>query len=389
MHRTWFIIILFSLCTGLTAQSLKDLTFGADNTFDVVTWNIERFAKDGQTTADSVEKIIQALDAEIIALQEISDTFLFNKMIKNLADYDWFYDPGWYGGLAYVYKSTVIEVLDLYEIYTDETYWHPLPRAPLILEVKFRGTKYVIINNHFKCCGDGFLDTDDNGDEEKRRLDASVLIKYHIDNYLSGENVILIGDLNDLINDLPEHNVFQSFINDPENYLMADMAIAEGSESGWSYPNWPSHIDHIIITNELFESFGKDSSEVRTIEIDDYFAGGFWEYDETISDHRPVAMKLQPSFSEVSGKKDLILLDILNIYPNPSRNNIRIAFHLLPQVGVIEINNPSGQVVDRLQVRSGQTTISHSTDQLSPGIYFVKLISGTEVKAIGKFIKLK
>ena len=39
-----------------------------------MTWNIEWFPKNGQTTVDSVSTIIQALDMDLYAFQEISDT---------------------------------------------------------------------------------------------------------------------------------------------------------------------------------------------------------------------------------------------------------------------------------------------------------------------------
>ena len=81
-------------------------------------------------------------------------------------------------------------------------------------------------------------------------------------------------------------------LNDTENYLFADMDIAQGTSSGWSYPTWPSHIDHILITNELFDEFENNSSDIQTIKIDDYFEGGWSAYDQNVSDHRPVALKL-------------------------------------------------------------------------------------------------
>ena len=389
MRKSWYVFILLAISSGLSAQSLKDLSFGAENTFDVVTWNIEWFAKNGQTTADTVEKIIRALDAEILALQEISDTFLFKLMIDKLDNYDWFYDPGYHGGLAYVYKSDVIEVLDFYEIYTDEIYWRPLPRAPLVLEIMYRQSKYIFINNHFKCCGNGILNINDDGDEEKRRLDASMHIKYYIDTYFPDDRVILLGDMNDLVTDSEENNVFQSFIDDSGNYLVADMAIAEGSQSGWSYPSWPSHLDHMIITNELFESFGRDSSVIQTIKIEDYFSGGFSEYDATVTDHRPVAMKLQTSSSEVNGEDNLILQDILNIYPNPSRDKIKITFNPLPQNGIIEIYNLGGQMIEKIIISSGQTSVTWDPADLRQGIYPVKLTSVSEIKAVGKLVIIK
>ena len=47
-------------CISLTAQSIEDISFGTETTLDIVTWNIERFPKNGQTTIDYVIEIIDA-----------------------------------------------------------------------------------------------------------------------------------------------------------------------------------------------------------------------------------------------------------------------------------------------------------------------------------------
>jgi len=151
------------------------------------------------------------------------------------------------------------------------------------------GENYFIINNHFKCCGDGIIDFDDTSDEENRRYTAINLIKEYIDNNFSDNNVIVLGDLNDNIAEAPPNNVFQDVLNDSTHYRFADFEIAQGNSSEWSFPNWPSHLDHILITNEMFN--GLNNSEVQTIKIDEYLDGGWNEYDQNISDHRPVAIK--------------------------------------------------------------------------------------------------
>ena len=116
------------------------------------------------------------------------------------------------------------------------------------------------------------------------------LLKAYIDENLSNEKVIVLGDLNDDISEPYQNNVFQDVLNDSDNYQFGDLIIAQGNSSDWSFPNWPSHLDHILITNELFNEL--DSIEVKTIKIDDYVSGGWTEYDQNISDHRPVAMKI-------------------------------------------------------------------------------------------------
>ena len=277
---------------NLFSQDLEDLDFGTDSTFEILTWNIEWFPKNGQATVGYVTEIIEALDVDVLAIQEVDNTNMFDQMIDELTQYEGYYESSWFAGLAYIYKPDVIEINDLYEIYTTSPYWSPFPRSPMVMDMNFMGENIIIINNHFKCCGDGYLDSDDSGDEETRRYIASNLLKDYVDTNFQNHNVIILGDLNDILTDNPENNVFQMILNDTENYLFADMDIAQGTSSGWSYPTWPSHIDHILITNELFDEFENNSSDIQTIKIDDYFDGGWYAYDQNVSDHRPVALKL-------------------------------------------------------------------------------------------------
>jgi endonuclease/exonuclease/phosphatase family metal-dependent hydrolase len=293
------IIALLLVGSVLFARDLNDLSFGEEATFEVITWNIEWFPKNGQTTVDYVSQIIESLDVDLIAMQELDDTLMFNQMIDNLDNYIGYYQSGWFAGLAYIYNSNTIEINDIYEIYTTYEYWNAFPRSPMVMDLNFNGENIFVINNHYKCCGDEILDFGNEDDEEYRRYLANELLKEYIDLNLANEKVILVGDLNDVLTDDLENNVFQMILNDADNYLFADLEIAQGNSENWSYPWWPSHIDHILITNELFDDFNNANSDIQTIKIDDYLDGGFDEYYENISDHRPVALKLNfnPSFT--------------------------------------------------------------------------------------------
>ena len=293
--KIYYILIYctaFIMITNLSGQDLEDLNFGSDSTLEILSWNIEWFPKNGQTTVNYVTAIIQALDVDVLAIQEVDNTNMFDQMLDELTQYGGYYESAWFAGLAYIYKTDVIDINDIYEIYTTSPYWSPFPRSPMVMDMNFMGENIIIINNHFKCCGDGYLDIDDSGDEETRRYIASNLLKEYVDTYFPNYNVIILGDLNDILIDDSDNNVFQIILDDPENYLFADMDIAQGSSSGWSYPTWPSHIDHILITNELFDELENYSSDIQTIKIDEYLNGGWSEYDQNVSDHRPVALKL-------------------------------------------------------------------------------------------------
>ena len=281
-------ILLFIFVSIAFLQDFDDLYFGTENELDIITWNIEWFPKNGEITVEYVTEIIEALDVDIIAMQELDNINSFNQMMNDLDQYEGYYESGWFAGLAYIYNTETISINEIYEIYTTSPYWSPFPRSPMVMDMDFMGENYIIINNHFKCCGDDYLDLSDDDDEETRRYTASNLLKGYVDNYFPDSNVIILGDLNDNLTDNVNNNVFQEILNDTDNYLFADFEIAQGNSSGWSYPNWPSHLDHILITDELFDDF----SLVEVIRIDDFMDGGFSEYDQTVSDHRPVAIKL-------------------------------------------------------------------------------------------------
>ena len=319
------IFLLLISAQLLNGQSLEDLDFGTDSTFEVVSWNIEWFPKNGQVTADSVKTIIQSLAADVYALQEIDDTTLLKQVVSTIPGYSCYFKSTYYGGLAYVYNTNTVQVNEKYEIYTSQPFWNTFPRSPQVLELTFNNEDYVILNNHFKCCGDGTLNTNDPNDEEMRRLSAVTLLKQYIDSLFIDERVIIVGDLNDILTDPTANNVFNSFLNNSD-YLFVDFPIALGSSSNFSYPSWPSHLDHILISNELFADFSKPNSWLSCIRIDDYMSS--WNaYDNNISDHRPIGLRLQvdPVISntlEMEPKvKDLIkVMDVLGRETKPKKN---------------------------------------------------------------------
>jgi len=273
---------------------------GTDSTLEVATWNIEHFAKSGEVTTDLVIQAIEAMDADIIAMQEIESYQDFQRVKSGLVGRDGYKASSAYGdlNLAYIYKTDgPLEVESIYEILTDES--RALPRRPLVLEGTFNGLPLVIINNHYKCCGNGSLNEDNDWDEETRRRDASLLLESYIDTHYADRRVILVGDLNDEITDDPNHptdpgdNVFANFLARPDRFRFVDMAIAEGSSFGWSFPGYPSHIDHILITSELFADFDGSDTEVQVAPLYAFVSGGFGGYDRNISDHLPVVLKLK------------------------------------------------------------------------------------------------
>jgi exonuclease III len=371
----------------LSAQNLQDLSFGTDSTFEVITWNIEWFPKNGTTTVDSVRKALESLDADIIACQEIGDTNVWKQMIATLPDYETVFETNYYTGLAYLYKPSSVQVLDYYEIYHTQPFWKNFPRAPKVLEVRVQGEDFIIINNHLKCCGDGNLSYGVINDEENRRYEAMNLIKDYIDINFPTKNVIVVGDLNDELTDDESDNVFQNIMGDIFNYKFADMNIAEGLSFNWSYPSWPSHLDHILITNELFDEFSSSSAVIETIKIENFLQGGFNYYDSNMSDHRPVGLKFDIN-SNTSATKSQLAKANLNIYPNPATNQFSITFEKNIKNGFLEIFSVDGRCVKSLMLLNNQSLVDVNINDLTNGIYYVK-VSSESGEIVGKLMVIE
>lgn len=386
--RTRIVIYLLLVGLSTSGQTIEDLTFGTDSTFEVITWNIEWFPKNGQVTVDYVIDIIEALDVDLLAIQEVDDITEFEQMMENLISYDGYLESAWFAGLAYIYKPSIIQINDIYEIYTTSPYWSPFPRSPMVMDLNYENERIIVINNHFKCCGDGILDLSNPDDEETRRYYASNLLKEYIDIHFPNENVIVLGDLNDILSDSPQNNVFQLILDDVENYLFTDYEIAMGDNSEWSYPTWPSHLDHILITNELFDDFENDSSVISTIKIDEYLTGGWWEYDENISDHRPVGLKLD--MNSTLGFTDLTLTTPhFSNYPNPFYSKTTFSLKFPNDSMNIEILNMHGQRVFSEKIPIGETSMVWNAEEFPNGVYLAKLKSKNNVLATLKLILIK
>ena len=293
-------LIVFIILPFLTKAQNNYLNFGTSNTLDIVTWNLEWFPKNGNITIDSLKSIIEKIDADVYAFQEIDNIGSFNILKNKLLGYSGLVKNTSNLNLAFLYKNS-ITIDSSYSILDDYDYVFA-GRTPFVLEINYNGMNFNLFNNHFKCCGDGVLDLGDSSDEENRRLQAMNYLKNYIDNN-NYSNAIILGDLNDLIEDNIYDNVFISIINDSLNWKIVDDHIPNQITSNWSFPNWPSHLDHIFLSNSLFPLINDQQVDVKTIRVDNYFQT-FYQYDNTISDHLPVGLRLNVNLSNFDEIKD-------------------------------------------------------------------------------------
>ena len=262
---------------------------GDEGTLDIITWNTENFPQTNMSSQYVLE-IVDSLNVDIIALQEIVGADEFQDLVDILNPGGWVgfragdnfgsYEEN-YQELAYLINTQSIDILfNPYEILTSYANTLFAYRAPYVLEFIYKQQHIKLINIHYK--------SDWNGDFSAIRLQASEKLYEYINTNDPDTKVIVLGDYNDLLID--NDNVFELFLNDNTNYLFADYAIAQGDLYYWSYPAWPSHIDHILITNELFNNI----IDTQTILLGHSEYTNTGVYENNVSDHRPIGIKLNP-----------------------------------------------------------------------------------------------
>tara|TARA_Y100001970_G_scaffold128521_1_gene158688 strand:- start:70 stop:975 length:906 start_codon:yes stop_codon:yes gene_type:complete len=296
LNNIWkiiFLVFLSSCASDSVVDSENDSSSNSNN-LDIITWNIEHYPKHSNTN-NYLESIINNLDGvDIIALQEIESSTHISDLANSL-DGSWIsfrHENSDWGELSYLINIETITFQEPYSILNEYQYYFAY-RPPYVLEFNYNNQDFVLINVHYKCCGDGNLDEQDSQDEEYRRLQASIYLDNYISTNFGNSNVIIAGDFNDSLDDSASDNVFNIFLDSSE-YLFADlsMALEENYWEYWSFPNWPSHLDHILITSELFDEYEKSSSTCTTLVFDNSFNNGWLGYDMYISDHRPVHLSL-------------------------------------------------------------------------------------------------
>jgi|TARA_Y100000294_G_scaffold95481_1_gene88834 exonuclease III len=283
----WFIISCASPAEqndeyDSSTSKLPDLNLV--NGVEIVTWNIEFFPKAGQRTIDSVAMIIRNINADIYCLQEITNETVFNQLDEKLDNYSSIYSTATeYLNLAILYKNDVMTFRNQSSILTDYSYEFA-SRPPLRAEFIFTADtsiEFTLINIHLKCCDDGFT---------RRKASAELLHDYISESMTNGViNQIVVGDWNDDISDNSSVNSFNMFLSDTDNFKFMTWDLANSTSNVYdSYPSYSSFIDHILVSQDLFDE--AETGDVQTIRLGDYISG----YDEIISDHRPVVWRFTP-----------------------------------------------------------------------------------------------
>jgi len=290
--RLFFVSFLFTLhaCVEQINDPPKDdnaddsvlvKAVGQSNTFEIMTWNIENFPLVGSKTINHVKTLIRNLDVDLIAVQEIGSISSFNTLLDSLPGWSGILSEdtysSWYQKTGFLFKSDLISMTNVQNIFDGDNDWYAFPRPPLAVYVKIRdgsGIKFDfnLIVLHLKAFGDE--------ESRLRRLAACEdLEEYMNDEIEAGADpdFIVLGDWNDNVNDPQNSNVFNVFLENQEQYRF----LTKNLGGQFSYIN-SSLIDHILITTDTNTEFGQGTTRVL------YLDEEFRPYPSEVSDHRPV-----------------------------------------------------------------------------------------------------
>ncbi|KEO71979.1 chitobiase/beta-hexosaminidase C-terminal domain-containing protein [Anditalea andensis] len=299
-------------------------TKGKENTFDVVSWNIEWFGSSTSFQGPSnvnlqlqnVKTIIEDLDADVYAFQEITDLDKFYELAEALPEYRGFHssavsqvgDFSEAQKLTYLYKTTTVDSIssrvllqgvdvNLLTGYpsTRDRFWAS-GRLPFLFDIKTKingvAENITLVNVHTRSNGGG--ESAANPRYAMRKYDVNVM-KDSLDLYYSNVPLIILGDFND---DLDETVADQSaatvntsktsfidYINDSLNYTPATISLSNAGLR--TFIAFENVIDHMIISNEIKDKWLPGSERV-VIPFD-----LVQNYANTTSDHLPIKVRFE------------------------------------------------------------------------------------------------
>lgn len=243
----------------------------------MVSWNIEHFPLTDQTE-DAVVELIGDMQPDLIGVQEIQDRDAFEDLVDRLDDYEGIVgERGYFTRVGLLYRSSSVDLVESEDLFVDDAY--TFPRSVLAASFDVLGaaepTALTMAVVHLKAFGDA--------QSVARRRAAVEDLRDWVDDRRSDDRgqIVIVGDWNDRLTDDEEDNVFIPLSEDEAQAQFLTMDAAEAGHS--SYVPFPSLIDHILATDEVFDALDYQNTEV--LYLDQTWSS---TYEDTVSDHRPV-----------------------------------------------------------------------------------------------------
>lgn len=266
-----------------------------DGILETVTWNVEWYghtsrgpSDEALQTSNAVE-VLDSLEADLYALQEVFDNDALQNIVSKMAEYrgftsDYNTSPSFSQQTAFIYNTNTIDSLSSGLITEGQNSgdWAG-GRFPMFFEFNYSFQNTTIPIYAVVIHAEAFADQESY---DSRREAAQSLYNFLINNKADA-NIILLGDYNDDIDISTFENnetPYQPFVDDSQNFQIATAPLSQNNES--SIIGFDEMIDHITLSNELFNLY-VDGSEDVFMEVQDFIT----DYENTTTDHFPVVSR--------------------------------------------------------------------------------------------------
>lgn len=388
--KKFYISALCFICSFLVSAQIPKV--GTDQTFNLLTWNIEWFgdASNGPSNETlqftNVKNAILGMQPDIMTVAEIADVSVFAQLVAQLPNYDYVlssYSLTQKTGV--IYRTDKFQVRNSYAILGNQNYDFA-SRPPLLIQfdnLNFQSefSQFYVISIHLKAFADE--------SSYNRRKNASAHLRTYINQNLSSSYVIIAGDWNDDLNysiynqwETP----FKNFLDDSLNFKFVTQPLTQKGERSTVY--YSTMIDHILVSNEWFPFFTTQSSQV--IRLNNWITS----YGSTTSDHYPVAGLFQWKKSSTTVSEEKPFQADLKIFPNPANPGTTISWNATSTTYQLEIVNILGQMVWKNSGHSEQGKTmsirwdgqSAQSNFLSSGWYGIRLTTGNQTQMKSFFL---
>lgn len=391
---TYQLLPRFTEDVGVEEVTFPGDDISKDQTLDVVTWNVEWFGDAGNGPEDdelqlrNAITVVETIDADIYALQEISSPNRFNALVDSLEGYGGFLaNFSQTQETAYLFKRSTIDslagvTLSPSDGFTQSNWANG--RYPLLFRfmANINGEQQEIytFNIHAKAFGDQ--------SSYNQRVNASAELKEYLDRNYRNDNVIFLGDYNDEI-------LTSTFTGNPSPYKNFDddseytIVTKNLEESGFASHSSGSFISHITFTSELSDDYFEGTERVEN----PFYVGS---YLSTTSDHFPVWMRF--AFGTLTSNDDELLetpttVSLNQNYPNPFNPSTIISYTLDSSTNVkLNVYDITGRKVATLvngRQTAGAQEVRFDASSLASGVYIYRLETATGVTLSKKMILIK
>ena len=349
------------------------------------------------------QRIYQALDPDIVALQEMYEN---TNQLHSLFN-DWFPDEQWY--VSSQFRDNII--ISKYPV-LEEDYFTSSERTMVALlnTDDELGSDLIIFNSHLACC--------DN--DESRQYDADEFVSNWRDwrendngpfTLTEGTPFVYVGDFN-LVGyrqqlttftegDIEDENTFgDDYSLDWDNTSIADL-FSRHSHIRMGY-TWrrdnssfsPGKLDYVLYTDSVLDTskhFVFNTLTMDSASLAEYGLEAMDSYNS--SDHSPRVLDIKiPADVEIGEAVIPKNIKISAPYPNPFNPQTAIQIELNENMhlyaAVFDIN---GRVVKQLingYLQKGNHEITFNNKGLTSGIYFIR-IEGEGIQHTSKVVLLK